>query len=63
MDKHKITEIKPCPFCGSQVDIGIHTNSIFGSYFVFCNNCDSTGPIQTTESSAVSAWNKRASHG
>lgn len=62
MDEHKITEIKPCPFCGSLFNIGIH-NSIFGSYFVFCNHCDSNGPIQTTESAAVSAWNKRASHG
>ena len=47
-----ITELKPCPFCGSS---GV---ALVGS-FVRCGRCGAVGPYGFTEIEAVERWNRR----
>lgn len=46
-----------CPFCGST-----HLESWDqpGIAWVACRDCGTEGPIHTTETEAVAAWNRRA---
>lgn len=47
-----MTEIKPCPFCGSDcTEIG------YWSYVV-CRSCDASGPTGQSEERAIELWNK-----
>ena len=48
-------ELKPCPFCGSDVEIN---GKKF--YRVVCGNCGAVGGDATLPSKAVELWNKRA---
>lgn len=57
-------EIKPCPFCGDDgstgnLQIGQEWSTDNGSC-VYCNNCDTAGPIKKTDEQALKAWNTRA---
>lgn len=51
---------KPCPFCGgSKFDlIGLVKTKV---YYILCTNekCFADGPIRSTNSKAIEAWNKR----
>ena len=49
-----MTEINPCPFCGSG-DIRIALTH--GDYWVNCGKCWAEGPKCDTESAATAAWN------
>jgi Lar family restriction alleviation protein len=51
----KNTELKPCPFCGSN-----RISVIYKYYFYcFCNNCEAEGSIKESREEAIEAWNKR----
>lgn len=69
-----MSDILPCPFCGSELaprlqtteDIGLHTDIIeaFG-ILIICDaahlfgGCGSTSGVWETEHEAVMAWNRR----
>ena len=59
-----IEYVKPCPFCGSNVDISLQENRIFNtvSYGVVCFCCGiGTRPnFYKTATDAIKAWNRRA---
>ncbi|GKX40049.1 Lar family restriction alleviation protein [Pectobacterium versatile] len=56
--------LKPCPFCGeihdAEVDEVSFATTASGGFAVYCDRCETTGPIRTMMESAVSAWNERA---
>lgn len=54
-----MTELKPCPFCGSKDAQVEHFGPLF---FVECPNddCQVLGPSRSTILGAKIAWNKRA---
>lgn len=47
-------DLKPCPFCGGE-DLSI---SVEG--YVYCGNCDATGPSEFSPEQAEEHWNTRA---
>jgi Lar family restriction alleviation protein len=60
MAESKVTELKPCPFCGAAATIQGNRG---GGGYVFCSNneCPAQPQIETeTEADAVAAWNTRA---
>ena len=48
-----MSEIKPCPFCGSD-DLHMQGNK---SNYVYCENCDTYGPDGEDEEEAIRLWN------
>lgn len=54
-----MSDIKPCPFCGSsRTSVGpFHDNRKIKA--VFCGHCSSSGPISTKTKEAVAKWNSR----
>ena len=55
-----MSELKPCPFCGSEADI-ITGESLHGErlYGVMCNCCTGRTDLFDTEDGAVDSWNSR----
>ena len=63
-----LSELKPCPFCGSE---NVSTNTVepppgFGElipirYGVFCSTCFGGNRYYNTEQEAIAAWNRRVS--
>lgn len=55
-----MSELWPCPFCGSDEVFVSHT--VQGSCWVVCENrhCGASGPTQPTPAAASAAWNSRA---
>jgi Lar family restriction alleviation protein len=57
-----MTELKPCPFCGSSsncLDIQTHQGISKDYICVCCRSCKATGVIHSTEEEAITAWNTR----
>ncbi len=55
-----IEELKPCPFCYSEVDgHDIRLSKKFGRYWVRCGGCGCGGPLASTELLAIDEWNLR----
>ena len=52
-----MSELKPCPFCGSK---RVNVAEIAGNFFAVCGNCGSQGKQMATISGAVGMWNNRA---
>ncbi|MEE9569713.1 MAG: Lar family restriction alleviation protein [Candidatus Binatia bacterium] len=63
-----MTELAPCPFCGSANSLYAFTDDLgdYGpeEYFVKCdigeNPCGGKGPHRATKEEAIKAWNTRA---
>ena len=57
-----MTELKPCPFCGSK-DVDVITHEFYlqtNTYGVMCFNCEvQTKQFFTNKITAVKAWNRR----
>ena len=62
----KMSELKPCPFCGSD-DVGIaYRMPEFGEqvkYFVVCNKCGSRTANFRSTRTAVNVWEARVEDG
>lgn len=55
-----MSDLKPCPFCGST---NLKTHVYKGEEpdaFVQCHDCSSTGPSGEGETGAIEAWNRHA---
>lgn len=68
-----MTELLPCPFCGSGPaqsenrftnasfsGVEIHSRGQVGMPEVYCGTCAAVGPPHPTETEAITAWNRRA---
>ena len=55
---HKMTELKPCPFCGGKASL-IRYHNIKGGY-CYCTVCKTRKPNSLTIEEAIEAWNRRA---
>jgi Lar family restriction alleviation protein len=56
-----VTELKPCPFCGSE-DIEIDCAGYLddSDHWVICQDCGAASGIIKEASDAIEAWNTRA---
>ena len=52
-----MSELKPCPFCGSK---RVNVAEIAGNFFAVCGNCGAEGKQMATISDAIVMWNNRA---
>ena len=60
--EEKMSEIKPCPFCGSKFVILQNDYSVINQIrmvYMACVNCKSYGPDKPTKEAALQAWNQR----
>jgi len=60
----KMNELSQCPFCGnSEVYVVANKSDVHiddaDLTHVWCKNCSSCGPSETTNPQSVEAWNKR----
>ena len=60
-----MTELKPCPFCGSD-SVGV-AETAYGNYlniwfFAICDKCGARSKPFRDGDDAVKAWNRRAEH-
>lgn len=57
-----MSELKPCPFCGSVKVTVASAKHELGRllFFGMCMGCGSKGPCGLTEMDAASEWNRRA---
>ena len=55
-----MTELKPCPFCGSNKVSLNHCGLEKGVVFVMCDVCCSFGPNGVHDEDAAKKWNRRA---
>ncbi len=53
-------KLKPCPFCGAEVEVVKDSEFCFEGYSVWCENCRSQSAIYDDPTDAVEAWNRRA---
>lgn len=50
-------ELKRCPFCGGEADVGVGN---FGGKVCYCEVCFAQGKECEKEAEAIEAWNRRA---
>lgn len=53
-----MSELKPCPFCGSKHLLVTHLRRDVNS--VVCIDCGGEGPEKLGRDDAISSWNRRA---
>lgn len=64
-----MTTLKPCPFCGSKsrwehaIDATCREQERMGAhrdfYYVFCEDCEASGPTDYVQANAIDKWNTR----
>lgn len=54
-----MTELKPCPFCGGEVELEYDE---YNHALPCCNKCVYFGPHHGNITEAIAAWNRRASN-
>lgn len=54
-----MTELKPCPFCGSD-RIRVYTG--LEHYTVECYSCQTHGPVKAISNEAEERWNRRVAY-
>ncbi|ARL52488.1 hypothetical protein BOC51_21315 [Burkholderia pseudomallei] len=55
-----MSELKPCPFCGSSVTHIQGHEPMDDCHFIDCVTCGMSSKIFSTKEDAVEAWNRRA---
>lgn len=56
-----MTELKPCPFCGSKkIRIWTCNETISDSAWCQCESCLVSTSEEDTDEEAIEAWNRRA---
>lgn len=53
-------ELKPCPFCGGEADMG---KVIDGLYIVNCTKCFASSATSKSKELVVRHWNRRVTDG
>lgn len=53
------SDLKPCPFCGYQVDLLESTPSGPAGIRVYCRGCGAKGRAENSSDDAIKAWNTR----
>jgi Lar family restriction alleviation protein len=56
-----MSELKPCPFCGSKATTRTGSDFTKSNYSVFCRNCFASTGVFLSDVEAISAWNTRTS--
>lgn len=54
-----MTELKPCPFCGSTHWSDWHAGDKIHPWTTDCMECGASGPWADTEEEAKRLWNRR----
>lgn len=54
----KLVDMQPCPFCGSKY-LSLFDDHCGHRMWVFCQSCETRGPLRFNPSDAIEAWNKR----
>ena len=52
-------KLKPCPFCGAEVEVVKDFEFCFEGYYVWCENCCSSSATYDDKTDAIEAWNRR----
>lgn len=52
-----MSELKPCPFCGSDVGEPIECTN---GWYIVCDECGTAGLAYDSKAEAIAAWNRRA---
>lgn len=55
--KSEISEINPCPFCGSE-NMTIESYNYRTWFYVRCHSCGAKGPEVNDKPLAITVWNK-----
>lgn len=53
-----MSELKPCPFCGSGAEVEKSGEGVFETWYVTCAICCAS-VWETTEAGVIEAWNTR----
>lgn len=54
-----MNELKPCPFCGGEVELFENNNAILGRWYIFCPKCGIETGLYIKPEYIVEKWNRR----
>ena len=54
-----MSELKPCPFCGKE-ELRARSSGVM-NYYMECEYCGASGPVDDTDLASENEWNTRAS--
>lgn len=54
----RMTDLKPCPFCGNDPAVAYHLEHFFKPWVVECCKCWARGPCGCDEKEAIELWNR-----
>lgn len=52
-------KLKPCPFCGGELEMSSYCNFGDWFYFAMCPKCRAKSDVFDTPEKAAAAWNRR----
>lgn len=58
-----MAELKPCPFCGGEVELFENNNAFLGRWYIFCPKCGIETGLYIKPEYIVEKWNRRADNG
>lgn len=54
-----MTDLKPCPFCGSDAVLNDYSGREYSCYYVQCPKCHIGTEVKYSETAVVKIWNRR----